>query len=60
MNQQTYDAYTKGDQLNEFLKKHYSDKNLKMKLKNFYEVKLKPYKVEYTHKRENVDNYDNL
>lgn len=51
MNQQVYNAYQKGDRLNEFLKKHYVDKDLKIKLKNFYEIELKPYKIEYTHKR---------
>ncbi|MBQ6280396.1 MAG: hypothetical protein IJK72_02985 [Mycoplasma sp.] len=54
MNQQVYDAYQKGDQINEFLKKHFNDKDLKIKLKNFYEAELKPYKIKYTHKKEKM------
>ncbi len=61
MNQQVYDAYQKGNQLNEFLKKHYSDKDLKIKLKNFYEAELKPYKIEYTRKKEKrINTHDNI
>lgn len=52
MNKQVFNTYEKAEKLNEFLRKHYKDKDIKMRLEKYYSKELKPYKILHTAKKE--------